>query len=353
MSKSTLDAVLSLLGETASQLESSQEGALVMQEFRKGKITLEEAASKLLGVAGELGLLGELREASTQLDSVVPGFSMSPAALRAAGRPVRMKTATGIDQVNPLLEAAFAERLTLDGDIPEIRLGLLPPGGKPAPWVKAITRDPVILGLMLDRASNEVWFEMADSIEDHQVHCQKLLAEARSAGDAELVRVQNSLPSVPTGVEGYQAGRVPAFREVAPPSPLVVGAMNTEYKQVAIFQVLATTQGRSSAAPVIENAVREILEEAGIPLAPATRSPASEVRETTWAMRAFGPRDLSENFNPIQNAINHLSSWALVHTASGTPPVGGWVVAATAYNKGISERRFGWTLTIGTSQRSP
>lgn len=360
MAQSTLEVVLGMLGDVNSRLAESAEGQRIFAELEAGNLDLEAAALQLAQVAQNEGLMGDLRTISAEVGALAPGFEVSPAALREAQRPVVMQTSTGIDQMNPVLEAALAEMLSLDGDVPTLRTGSLPPEGCPAVPVLTDARDPAIIGLMLEKASNEVRAELTKAVEDHTVLCERLLEvaseEARAQGldvPTALTVAQKFLPAKPIGVPGYQAGQLPALREVEPPSPLVVGAMNPHLRQIAIYKVLSTSQGRRSAASVVEQGVREALEERGIPLNPGMPD-QERSRKTCWAVQVFGPEDLSDQFNPIQTAIDHLAAFAVSHATSCTRPGKGylhpdegWAVQVSAHNDSIASRRFGWDIRIG------
>jgi hypothetical protein len=368
MSNPDLEAVLQLLGEVNSKLAESPKGAQVFVDLKAGTLTIDQAVSALVNIAREEDLVDELLEASQTMTDLVPD-SMSPQGLQDSGRPVMMETSTGIPQLNPLLEASIAERASLDGDVPELRHGPLPEEGMPAVPVVTTSRDPVAIGLMLERASNEVEALLLDAREDHQTLCNRLLEDARATALAEgrdvttaLELTKEKLPLAPVGVEGYQAASVPALRSVPPPSPKVLAVMNPSVRRVAIYRTLATTQGRVSATSVIEQGVREALADSGIPLAPGKPDASNPwTWNTAWATLVYGPEDLSDNFNPIQNAIDAFSgalrNHATARTAGGGHPThasgetihpeAGWAILVAPYNDGIKNRRFGWVARIG------
>lgn len=122
--------VFDLIGGVNDLLESTPEGAAIFRDLRAGEITTDEAVAQLAKVAREGGMLDTLKEASEQVNALIPGGPLSPELIEAAGRPVQMKTSTGIDQLNPLMEASIAERIAIDGDAPELRTGPLPWGDR-------------------------------------------------------------------------------------------------------------------------------------------------------------------------------------------------------------------------------
>jgi len=350
MSLSAFDTLLSVLGDVTSRLAENPAGREVLEDYQAGRIDIEQAAQRLTQIAQETGLLPELQAIAENVNSMAPGFQISPAALEEAQRPVVMQTSTNLPQLNPVYEGYLAERVSLDGDVPQLRSGPLPPEGRPAVPVVTDSRDPVIIGLMLEKASNEVRHELLLEAEAYQDLVQNALQEAKTQAlqdgedpETALTVAKKNLPLAPVGVPGYMPGTEPEFRAVAPPGPLVTAAMNEDFRRVAVFQVLATTQGRTSAAPVIEGAVRDHLEEEGITLAPP--GPLASLVGTRWTVVCFGPQDLSDVFNPIQNAIEHMHSWAAKHIQiSGLQTT--WGIRVEPYNDGIADREFGWKLFI-------
>lgn len=358
MSDPNMENLLGLLGQVNALLEATPEGEAIFQRIRSGEITPDEGVVLLAEAAKDAGLLPDLEAASEQVSALVPSGDLTPEALDAAGRPIMMETSTGIPQLNPVYEAAIAERVTLDGDAPELRSGALPPEGHPAVPVVTTARDPVIIGLMLERASNEVQREIRLAIADHADICERLLEDARENALAEgrdvgtaLALTKKKLPAAPVGITNYPAGGVPALREVTPPDPHVTAVMTPELRRVATYKTLSSTQGRRSAAPVIESALRTALVGRGFEL---NGLPPVEDHDRsqcfTWAAQVFGPDDLSDQFNPIQVAIDQLAAQCQRDVDLTHSPPGGWALQVFPYNQGISQRQFGWTVRIGAPQ---
>jgi hypothetical protein len=361
MSDNDQNALFSLLGEVNDLLSRSPKGAAIFEKLRSGELSADEAVRQLAEVARNEGLLPELSEAAREVEALLPtSGALTPDTLAQAKRPVTMKTSTGIPQLNPLYEAAIAERVALDGDAPELRSGPLPndENARPAVPVLTTSRDPVVIGLMLERASNEVGHQLRLAAAEHRKECERLLTAAGEAAAAKghdvgtaLDLAKKALPPVPTGVEGYEAGKVPARRMVPAPDPHITAVMDERLRRVATYSVIATTQGRVSVAHVIETAIRGILEKEGVPL--ALGKPKVDVdpyNTAVWAVQVFGPDDLSDNFNPIQNAIDHLAARCLLVVQRALQPDGSfkapWYLEVFPYNEGISNRYFGWVARI-------
>lgn len=360
MTDTDTNALLGLLGQVNDLLEATPEGAALFQKLRNGEISADQAVPLLAAAAAEAGLLPDLAAASEQVNAMIPtGGDLTHQNLTEAKRPVAMQTSTGLPQLNPVYEASIGERVSLDGDAPELRSGPLPEDGRPAVPVVTTARDPVIIGLMLERASNEVRVEMKKAIAAHADLCQRLLEDAeenaKAAGEdvgTALVLAKENLPPVPLGVEGYQPGGLPALREVTPPNPHVTAVMSPELRRVATFNVLATTQGRRSAAPVIEKGVRDALEKMGLPVNDE-EPPEEGSTDYGWFVQVYGPDDLSDTFNPIQTAIDHLTAQCEALMVENMPE-GGWALSVIPYNQGVPSRKFGWIVRLGLpNQEAP
>ena len=152
--------------------------------------------------------------------------------------------------LNPMLQAALAERLQFDGDIPELRSGPLPEGSHPAVPIDTTARNPVAIGWMLEAASEEVAEEMKQLEVEHE---ERLLAHQ------DQINVQeNQLPAswdpedlqVPDP-QGYQKGQLPEHRSVEVPGGADLALLSEKQKSALAFKALSTTQGRRSAVRTI------------------------------------------------------------------------------------------------------
>jgi hypothetical protein len=352
VSKPDQEALFKLLGEVNSLLESTPEGAAIFTLLREGKIDDAEAAIQLAEVARKGGLLAQLKETSDKANALLPGGHFSPDLLKG-GRPVQMTTSTGISQLNPVFEAGIAERVSLDGDAPELRSGPLPEGEDYRPAVPVVTTsmDAVQVGMMLGVASQQVKKELVTATMDHRALCLRLLetAEVSATDDGRDVNMaleltKKHLPLVPTGVPGYEAGKLPKLRTMPSPTPLEVAALPAHIRRAATYTTLATTQGRVSAAPVIEVAVMAALLDEGVHLVVGL---PTNVETFSWTCQVYGAGDLADSFNPIAAAIDKLAADCLgVALGAG----GSWALQVLPMNNGISERSFGWMVRIGPAE---
>lgn len=354
--------MLKLVGDVEDLVASVPEGKKLLAEIREGGLSEEEAVQKILKVVRDNGLLPGLRQASEEIHSLVPRATASALdELRDSKRPLMMKTSTGIPQLNPLVEAAIAERASLDGDVPELRHGPLPEGGRPAVPVKMTARDPVVIGMMLDQAAEEVSDQLRFALENHSLTCARLLDVAkRQAAESGLDEqraiqiAEQNLPTVPFGVPGYEAGKLPELREVRVPPPHIIAHLPDEQRRMYAYNSLATTQGRTSGAPVIQEALLEALGEYNVCAGVGKPAPEALLVEINWAAVLMGKDEVSEGFSPIQTAIDflryHLKNVLEAPERHTIRLPKGYQKSAfelrVAPFNGISDRRFGWTAQL-------
>ncbi len=213
-------AALDVVAEVNRLLEGTPGAASVLDSLRTGTIDPMEAMTKLAELALEAGHGESLVQASSKLTDT---FNVTvQGADNPDGIPVVMKHDNGMEMLNPLLEAALGERAFLDGDVPEARVGAIPEGGYPAVPVLTDSHDPVVVGMQLERASQEVGQEIKQAIEDHSQVCLRIIGKvegevSRKDEDyrkAAMEIAKKNLPPVPVGVPKYMAGQKPALRKV-------------------------------------------------------------------------------------------------------------------------------------------
>ena len=316
------DDILQLLGKVSDLVARVPGAEEIYEQIRSGDLTMEEAVPHLFSLLSQANLLEEVAKEGDKLTAL-----LSPDDMREVGRPIEMKTSTGVPQLNPVYEAALMERASVDGDVPEFRSGPLPKGSDPAVPVQTESTDPVLIGLMLKKASKEVKEEMALAIADH-------------AKEMALVPAgQPQLPA-PTGVPGYEAGQLPTLRKVEA-FPTEAALLSPDQQRECVYLTLATTQGRRSTAPVIETGVVSELQKRGLNVS-AGKS-ASLVKSFRWVLQVFGSEDISEDCNPIALATAYFTQEA------ASQGLRNFLVEVVRFD-GISNRRFGWTLNLYTEE---
>jgi hypothetical protein len=215
-------------------------------------------------------------------------------------------------RLNPLVEAAIAEQAQFDGDVPVMRSGELPEGARPAVPVETTARDPIAIGAMLETASAEVEEEIEKAKEEHVAKAKQIAEIAESqglGGELAIELFREQLPdAAPTGVPGYEAGKVPEKRSVVGPSGSALAKMTPEERKRAAFKVLSTTQGRRSAKPVIEELILAVLASEGFEMnsRPEERAAGNIEVYAEWSMNLGGPMATQSNFSFLDTAAKAI-----------------------------------------------
>lgn len=312
---------VSLFQQAEAVLRENPALADALDKARAENLPPEAVARLLLSQLDERTATSLMRLA-TALDTVTVTQPMPPLV---------MQHPNGSTALNPVVEAALAERVTLDGDVPEFRFGPLPEGHTPAVPVKTTSRNLVQVGLMLEQASREVAAEYQAALTQHEQAAVLLLEQAEREGQ-NLALVRQSLNAVmPTGIKGYEAGAMPALREVVPPTTGELARLSPSEERRMVWKAVSTTQGRRSLAHVIEHALAEKCPR--VRFAPLPRGQATN--EVAWSVRAFGADDLDPRFALVENVVEKFSSHL-----TATEPVNANVEAIND----PSSRIFGWRL---------
>jgi hypothetical protein len=319
---------------TMSIVQAFQQAEAVLRANPEFAVALDKAkAENLSPEAAACLLLSRLDKDTTaalmQLASVHDAVSVNQPT-----PPLVVRHPSGRTALNPVVEAALAERASLDGDAPEFRFGPLPEGGTPAVPVKTTSRNPVQVGLMLERASQEVAREYQVALTQHAERAALLLDQAEKEGQ-NLALVRQSVEAlVPTGVKGYMAGVPPALREVAPPTTGELARLSPSDERRMVWKAVSTTQGRRSLAPVFEQALAE-----KFPSIEFGGSPKKGATEVSWTVQAFGADDLDPKFALVENGVGVFAS--ALTTLEGKP-----YRACVQPVNNLSSRTFGWTLYV-------
>jgi hypothetical protein len=212
-------------------------------------------------------------------------------------------------QLHPLVQGMIAERLQFDGDLPELRTGALPEGGTPAVPIKTASRNPVAIGAMLKKASEEVHAQIMLA----QAEQQAALGEALESGNA--LAVQEVIGRPPVKVEGYEAGKAPALRTVEAPTTQELVSMSFKEKQELFTKALTSTQGRKSAVPVIADMVATKLRESQIPVRLGSKPKTGvDQRSAQWTVEILGSQnEMNPNFSYLDIAARSIARQLVVH----------------------------------------
>jgi len=194
--------------------------------------------------------------------------------------PVVMHPEGKSPKLNPLYEAALSEQIQFDRDIPELRTGPLPDGVSPAVPVDTDVRNPVALGDMLGRASQDVQEEqrarkdevaalLADPLGADRIYAL-VAQEVRLQEDTRMLQV---LSSTMVDLDGYRRGEMPALRSVPEPAGASLLALTPEEEAEATWQFLSTTQGRRTALRALRGLMWMSLTKEGLDVSISTEKP--------------------------------------------------------------------------------
>jgi len=220
----------------------------------------------------------------------------------------------GRPRLNPNYEAAVMERLSFDGDAPELRFGAMPEGGRPAVPVDTDARNPVAIGWMLEKAAEEVASEMRQIAGVTIAEVQEFLTEEDSAelevrGQQALQKLdRNNLPEP----EGYKRGQLAAHRDVEAPDGGDLATLTVEQRGQLAWKFLSTTQGRRSATRAIRDLVYTKLRSDGHAVVLGNEEPSRVSRpedvlvHATWTVELSGPHATQSSFAFVDTAAHVL-----------------------------------------------
>lgn len=332
IARQELEYLLAKLTERMVEMHPDVAGAL--KRIQEGGVDDAEGMRLLLTAIGKHGLASSVEQAA--LDVFQP--DEVPMVIGPEGRLPRM---------NPLVEAAIAERVQYDGDVPELRTGPMPEEARPAVPVRNPSRDPVALGDQLDRASDMVAEEITEAQRSHvrQIEAQIEELGLGPEGEAALALYQEYLPALPVGVPGYQPGSLPVPRKVDAPSGSALARLTPEERQQKAWKALSTTQGRRSALQVIEELVLAGLRSEGLEM--TARAPMRgqvDVKAfAEWKIRLSGPEAMQTSFSFMDMAAKGLLR-SLVEGLEGME-LHNPVLELTAINT-VDVRQVGWAARI-------
>ena len=282
-----------------------------------------------------------LRE-TTDIDKVEP-----PEEVPAVVHPE-----TGLPKLNPILAANIAERVQFDGDVPELRTGPMAEGMTPAVPVDTAARNPVALGDMLNRASQDVeeeqralFHETAALLADPHA-AEKLYAQAsEEIALREDMTALDFLNSTMVELDGYRRGGVPALRSVPEPTGAALSRFTPEQEREAAWKFVSTTQGRRTALGALSDIVLQGLKaEEGLDVALSEKPPrrgAEVLAHSSWSVQISGAQSTQPRFSFIDTAAEALVQ-GLLEGYSGRDPV---LLEVTTVDT-VDVRRVGWAARL-------
>jgi len=301
---SGLSTLLDRMAKEVPELRAVMDGA------KRGEISEQDAMAEMLRLVQEKPELSvkmmELAATAFQPAREAPMVPQVPPDLKEIGDEAFF-TGVGLPQMNPLVEAAIAERLQFDGDIPELRHGPLPPGATPALAVKTNAKSPVAIGEMMSRASARVAKALKEA-ETRKNEALERIAESQAltkVEDGGTALTQMAWGSAETDLAEYRRGEVPAPVAVRRPTGKKMGLMTKEQQQEHAWRFLSTTQGRRTAMETLRSIIFDHLTAAGIDVRLREYNPS--VRKAPlafhqWDVNLTGRGSVQPAFNVIDTA---------------------------------------------------
>lgn len=341
---------------TKALAERYPEVAEIVEKLQLGITSETEAMRQLMVFVRDNGAVGKeieelatkvfapLRYGGTQLEAP---YTNDIGLQNEEGIPI-LFTQDLITSLNPLYEGAIHERVQFDGDAPELRHGPMPEGATPAVPVMTTARNPVVIGKQLEEASFDVLKELEQNtlrlIQESEDRQAIEMLNRPSDMPTDMVRSEPQLPMRPTGVPGYEAGKLPALRDVSPPTGSALAQMTPREQQVAAYKALSTTQGRRSALAVIEELVLVGLTSEGHPMPSRPPSRVTEVPVyAEWTVRMSGHEAAQSQFSFLDVAAKALIRKLLPQLAEAN--VTNPVLEVTTVNT-VDVRQVGWAARI-------
>ena len=221
---------------------------------------------------------------------------------------------SGQARLNPLYEAALAERLQFDGDIPELRFGPLPEGAKAAVPVLTEATNPVAVGKMLENASERV----SELVHGQQQEVREGVArqltgkiDSEEAIQALTVKDQEALAKAEfdpgNDLEEYRRRELPMFQEEETPPAKELTAIERMARQEYAFRTIATTPGRRSVAENLWKLIAKQLVDYGIEVLEQWEPNREErIHCRDWDMEINGAASFNSQFSYIDMSAQRI-----------------------------------------------
>lgn len=297
----------------------------ILEDAQKGEISTEEALAKV----GELG--------SDALNSLSLALGNIQAEQKDRGL---FYTGRGLPKINPVYEAALIERAQFDGDMPELRTGPLPEGVAPAVRVQTTAINPVVLGLLLKRASDETLARVEEHEKARLIALSETPEEAlEKAGSNLMVELWGSDK---TDTSSYPRGTVPAPVALETPDGASLLALSDKDVQRASWGFVSTTQGRRSVLDPITDQVKSLLRAAGVKVVVLGGRPteAALIAQHQWVVQITGERSQQPRLNHVGVASKCLAQ-GLLRNLPGIPEGCDFGLLVSSVDR-LSDREVGW-----------
>lgn len=358
--KQSLEAVLEKLSEELPQLKE------IMDSAKAGELSEQEAMSALMKEVQQNPqhmptLMAVMQDAFAPTRDTSDLVPTPKADLKEAG-DTAFWNGVGLPQMNPLAQAAIAERIQFDGDVPELRTGPAPEGVAPAVSVHTSARSSVVMGQMLKDASDKVSQSLQDAnlkraeilekIANADKEATTLIASqmgflAEMGEDTDLVAVAHSERFDP---EGYKRGQVPAPVAVPTPSGSTLATLTESQRQESVWRFLSTTQGRRSAMESLRTLIGEGLEKKGLSVEKREYDPTKTkvpLAFHEWKVNLSGKASMQPTFSIIDTAAGAIAS-ALAERVRKEDPLPESLYLEVVPVDTVDIRKVGWAARIVT-----
>ena len=275
-----------------------------------------------------------------------------------------------LSRLSPVYEAALAERLQFDEDAPELRFGPMGEGIAPAVPVNTDARNPVLIGKMLEKASEEVAVEIKALRSEWAKNAQRMLEDPKSDltdpecsekrpekdGVLSVIRTKTSseiteLKNLPPMIspEGYQPGKLALARDVDQPTGTELAKLTKEERQNAWWKFFSTSHGRRSVLRTLQNLIHLGLTNAGyddVSLRDFDPSEDFEIHAfASWEINLSGPKATQADFSIIDIAGGSLLTGLVSQLNSSTEFLPHLRLEVTAVNT-VDIRKVGWAARL-------
>lgn len=294
------------------KISTNPEFVELLRKVRTGELRAKEAAAHIVNEEASEDLVKAVKEYAEQTNTALVRVSPESSGyldqwgLTEEDLVFQPNPEIPTLMLHPLYQALLLEVIQFDGDVPELRTGVLPAAASPAVPVKTESRNPVQVGAMLKSASKEVKEELKAS-EDKIVAALGSVASSTALSPQDRSSVVRTLLQQPAETEGYKAGQKAVARTVDPPGVHEMASMSMVKKQELFHHALTSTQGRRSAAPVVASLILRDLSVDGVKLLQEKPKEDPRIREQ-WTVGIDGwSGEMNPRFSYIDTAARSLA----------------------------------------------
>jgi hypothetical protein len=339
----TLQPLLEVLVKESPELYS------VMERARLGELEETQAMQEMLSILEKDPTFNQKVTAASKR-VLIPLIEAEAVAADNAKDLIFKPATVNSTKINPIVAGAYTERVQFDEDIPELRMGPMPYGIRPAVSVVTEAHDPVLIGKQLKEASDKLQKKLEAHHQKKMANLEAIaggaptetLALILKQGEALAKPIYDTLyGSAQTDLPEYKRGQVPVPVKASKSSGSTLAKMSRGERHEMAWRFLSTTQGRRSAVQVIQEMMLEDLTKAGV--TPTTKDSAEKQKilaSHEWTMRISGPGATQPAFSFLTTAARALAKGLL--TKLGKEPPAQINLVVTAVNR-LDDRIVGWS----------